>query len=347
MKTAILGFAVAFVATPAFAANPQVQTIQGPIQHVTYNLASQTYTTTPTKATSATPVYDNTAFNGSFYAPGVLRYDMDWGTLAAAPYNCITAFTLGYGTSELVGPSVRIRFFEGATGFGVQGTLIETIDLTGLPPSTSGTPQAFAVTIDLKGSGLCFDLADGPIGYAYEFFDASTGPLLCGPPNETGVIDAIDNYDATTDLITQTFFFGGVPFASLYMDLTGHESYIPFGTACLGSGGFAPNLALSGCPCPGNDVTVDITSGNGGSNAALVVAGATGALPMGSCTLDVSAPFFLIFLGALPGAGAGNGAISFSSTIPATVTTATAFLQAVVDDSGNLITSNGVQIDIP
>ncbi len=352
MKLATLALVAAgmLCAAPAFAANERSVPYSGPMTHVVYDMATHTVTPAMTKG-GPVLVYNNTTTNGYYYKPTVGKYVMDWGTLAAAPYNCITSFDFAYVTSSTAaaGVDIRIRVFSGATGYGTQGTVAFDQTFTGLPGSTTGSPTGWLITIPLS-PGFCFDLPDGPIGYAYEVFDTLTGPYLIGPPNEVGVANAFDRYITATNAYDGTYWFGGTPFASFYFALTGWESFINFGAACAGTGGFLPNLALTGCACPGNTVNLTISNALGGAPAALILGAFPGAIPLdpyGVCFLDIGAPFIMTYLGPLPGAGPGGGGLAFAGVIPPTSPAGTAYIQVVIQDAGNLITTNGIQIDIP
>ncbi|MFT7464048.1 MAG: hypothetical protein ACI9EF_002397 [Pseudohongiellaceae bacterium] len=189
---------------------------------------------------SAVVVYDNSATNGSFFTPGPGAVNMDWGILSAGGNNDITEFDIGYATSDTNPIAITIHLHEGATGFGDAGTTINSIPIAGLPGSVSGNPEGVIVTITLASA---VKILDGALGYSYEMFDTVSGPLLIGPPNEAGVIDAFDQYDSAFNPIG-TFNFGGppAPMASFYMAMSGvePECFLVFGGG-LGSDNYAPN----------------------------------------------------------------------------------------------------------
>ncbi len=214
----ILG--VAALTSAAFAQTPQRVDVEN-ITHVgVYHVATNTIT--PASQFEGTPalVFDNTAFAGSFFAPGPGTKNLDWADLSAVGQNELTEFVLGYATSELGTVDVNVEFRSGTAGFSVQGALEAAFSLTGLPGSVSGGPEAFAVTVDLTGAE--FVLPDGDFGYSFEALDSTTGPLLVGPPNPAGVEDAWDIYDLA-DTYLGTSFFGGTPLASFYLTLTGQQ----------------------------------------------------------------------------------------------------------------------------
>jgi hypothetical protein len=197
----------------------------GTVVHLgSYDLESHTITpANPGGDGVPSVVYDNTADNGFFFSPGPGVLSMDWGVLSAGGANTIATIQIGYATQTIGTVDIGVRIHEGATGFSGGGTVVSNVLVSGLPGSAAGEVVAFTLDIDLAGAGLSFDLADGAIGYSYETFDASTGPLLVGPPNEAGVADAFDQYLSGDGSYLGTFFFGGAPFASFHCRLAGVE----------------------------------------------------------------------------------------------------------------------------
>ncbi|MHC4844961.1 MAG: hypothetical protein ACYTCU_02245 [Planctomycetota bacterium] len=204
-----------------------------------YDIATQTFFPSDidpdTEPAEATPVvlFDNTAMSGSLTTGAGAIFDhhfLDWGTAAFGGAGAsISEIRIGYATDALAPESVdlRIRLYQGSTGFGVQGTVIGDYTLTGLPNSTSGSYEGFTVDVTLPTP---VDMNDGPIGWSYNSdatIDTSTGPLLVGPPVETGVEDAYDRYLERDESYIGTFWFGGDPFASFYMRLTGEPHVLP------------------------------------------------------------------------------------------------------------------------
>jgi len=217
----LTGVAVLGVLTPMIAA--QTSTSPVPINGTptylgTYSMATGEISP-PQAGDGDAVVFDNTAGNGSFFQPGP-TINMDWGTMAAGGNNFITNIQIGYATQEAGDIDLGIRIHEGATGFGDAGTVVSNLLVSDLPGSDGVAVAAFVIDLDLVGAGLVFELDDGPIGWSYEMFDLTTGPLLIGPPNEAGVIDAFDQ-SAPDETPIGTFFFGGVPFASFHCQLTG------------------------------------------------------------------------------------------------------------------------------
>lgn len=108
-----------------------------------------------------------------------------------------------------------------------------------------------------------------------------------------------------------------------------------FGTGCPGSGGFVPALAMSGCPSPGDSVTLSISKGLGGANAILFFGIVPLALPLGGgCQLHPQPLLPITLTLPLSGSGAGTGAISVPATIPAGSSPGQIVVQAFVPDPG-------------
>lgn len=301
------------------------------------------------QASTSNVVFDNAAVNGFAYAVNNGEYAQDTGTLSAQAHNCITDVEIGYGTSSATPVDMKVRFHANASGCGATpGTLVAELDLTGLPASDGVNLVGWTVSIDLEAAGACFELPDGDIGWSYEATDGVTGPLTVGPPVETGVGDFFAVYDSSNDTLLSCSWFGGTPYASFYLRLTGHQSSSTFGAACSGAGGFLPELSLSGCACEGGSIAITLAKAQGGAGAAMLISPTTGSAPLPNCTLDIGfpAPIFVI-LGVLPGSGAGNGGLTLNGAIPAGQAGITVYAQCVIKDStAGLITSNGLAIHV-
>jgi len=149
---------------------------------------------------------------------------------SAGASTIVDAFTFGYCTFEVdttrggPGVSLDIAFFSGAgLGFGVNDTEAARFSSSGLPAS-DGAGACHFITVGLRG-GAGFCLPDGEIGYSYcaPGPQATTGPVIgdiSACPN--GTVGAFDIYACGGDPATYagTFFFGGSPTATFYMDIT-------------------------------------------------------------------------------------------------------------------------------
>jgi hypothetical protein len=240
MKTVFSILALGALAAPLTA--QALTTGEAPIQVVpqyagTYDVTSDTLIPVAPPP-GGTVVFDNTAGNGSFYAPGAGLANMDWGTLSAGGSNSVTSIQIGYASSSTTDVDMIVSLHEGATGFGDAG-VISSYSLTGLPGGDPfGGIQAWIIDVTLPGA---LELPDGAIGWSYEATDDLTGPLTVGPPNEAGVVDAFDQYAGTGGPVLGTFFFGGVPFASFHMQLTAEaECFLVIGDQPGVDGNFMP-----------------------------------------------------------------------------------------------------------
>lgn len=149
---------------------------------------------------------------------------------------------------------------------------------------------------------------------------------------------------------TATFDPPDVVVVSLLFDSTGGGPILPYGSGCAGTGGFVPDLSLTGCVAPCGMVTLEMKGGLGGAPAFLFLGSQTAAIPMWfGCTLNVAplfGPFGPIMLS---GSGAGAGAFSVGATIPITSPLGTVTTQGFVVDPGGVggySNTNGVQLTI-
>lgn len=123
-----------------------------------------------------------------------------------------------------------------------------------------------------------------------------------------------------------------------------------FGAGCAGSGGFTPNLTLTGCPRPGAAVTLSIDQALGGAGALLLfgTGAAAGTLP-GGCPLLLAGILPLAVSLPLGGTGPGGGSVSIATGVPGNAAPGTIALQAIVFDpqgQGGIAASNGLGVTI-
>lgn len=206
-----------------------------------YDLATNTFHAssidpdTASYESSGTVLFNNTTLSGSFTTGSgaiVTHHFMDWGTANFGGGGAtIESFRIGYATN-VVAPNpvtLRIRIYQGATGFGVQGTVLGDYVLTGLPNSASGGFEGFTVDVTPVTP---IAMADGAIGWSYNSDTAggsSTGPLLVGPiaSVEAGVVNAYDRYLETTNAYIGTFQFTAPTVGSFVMRLVGRANVAP------------------------------------------------------------------------------------------------------------------------
>lgn len=129
-------------------------------------------------------------------------------------------------------------------------------------------------------------------------------------------------------------WLGGLAWGHVYHYEAGGSPASHYGTACLGSGGFAPELELVGCPVEGLTVEFDVTNGLGG-RPALILLGlerAGGSSPL--CEAQVGSVFARLSV-TLTGAGPGQGAGRVTYALPASTPRGTRVTaQVMVRDEG-------------
>ncbi|MSP15069.1 MAG: hypothetical protein EXR73_00410 [Myxococcales bacterium] len=118
---------------------------------------------------------------------------------------------------------------------------------------------------------------------------------------------------------------------------------------CPGSGGFVPTLTLDGLPMPGEDITLSLRDGLGGSLALLVFGTDFADLPMGKSggSLHVAPLLPDVLSLFLTGSGAGTGAFDLAETIPPSLIGVQLVTQTLVVDPGvpaGFTVSNAVMV---
>lgn len=127
-----------------------------------------------------------------------------------------------------------------------------------------------------------------------------------------------------------------------------------YGTGCPGSGGFVPQIGMTGCFAASDTTVLSISNGLGGSQAFVMYGFGQAAVPLGAGCLLRIAVLAPSPVGPLPlfGAGAGGGAIALPILLPPSLVTAWGIslnLQAFVVDPGaplGFVATNGVQATI-
>lgn len=239
--TVLAGLALGALLAPASAQDYIPVSV---VNYAKYDMATQTFTVLPGNPDlnpgDADPVvlYDNSATNGYFTTgSGAIKthHFMDWGTFTTTPGMGadVTEFRMAYVTNILAPTPVtfRMRFYQGATGNGVKGTIIGDYSVTGLPNSASGGFEGWIVDVTLT-TPLHID--DGAIGWSYNSdtggSTTGTGPFLVGPPNGPGAgaahgpaFGSYDRYLETTDAYVTTLV-GSTVMLSMPIRLKGRET---------------------------------------------------------------------------------------------------------------------------
>jgi hypothetical protein len=181
-------------------------------------------------------------------------------------------------------------------------------------------------------------------------FDQNGDLVVCGGANLLNTVDRVPRTGGTPtplgQISGQFFLASGI---TVVLSTCPGEATV-YGQGCAGSGGFTPSLTFTGCPAPGEAVSIDIANGLGGAPSVLFFGLGASAIPMGGgCTLNtfpllaptISFPLF--------GAGAGNGVMSLPGVMPAGTSGLTFTTQLFVADAASPIgasASNGLQITI-
>ena len=112
MKTVSFALAAAAIlATVATAQNQlPVKKVTGPIKTLQYGVH--------TPKASPVIVYSNTILSGYYSVPGTNEEWIDHGIITGnGDHDTITGAQVGYATTLLTGPAIRVRTYDGYTGF--------------------------------------------------------------------------------------------------------------------------------------------------------------------------------------------------------------------------------------
>ncbi len=157
---------------------------------------------------SALSIYNNTVTSSSWYAPGLRKELIDFGSSGGGT---VTSFTIGYVTTLADPGIITIQFYSGTTS-ATRGSVITSFEISGLSGSTTpGTAYAFSAAITLDGSQQ-FELPAGAFGYSYEFANTSTGVWL-----SSGGAGNVDGF--WIDRKYNNSPFGGDPFGGFFMSI--------------------------------------------------------------------------------------------------------------------------------
>lgn len=221
---------------------------------------------------------------------------------------------------------------------------IADVNTDGVPDAILGAPwynsQTGIVYVASGVDGATLATIYGPAYSNFGFFVSSAQDL---------------NLDNVPDVLA------GAPYADLGGNNSGSAlvvslecgDVVSYAAGCAGSGGFTPNLDMTGCLTPGGEGTMEIDSGLGGSLAFILVG--TGQNPLQisglGCPVDVAPltpPRIVGFT--LDGVGDGNGTKSFGVDVNMIVSgPLVRTLQLIVADpggAGGYSTSNAIQITV-
>ena len=118
---------------------------------------------------------------------------------------------------------------------------------------------------------------------------------------------------------------------------------------CAGSGGFVPGLWGEGCPQGGGTIRLALTNGAGGGQGLLLVGLGGGTAAFKGCTLSVLPLTPLNLSLPLTPGGAGAGQWGLAAQLPASLSTGSLYLQALLPDAGvpgGATASNPLRMDL-
>ncbi len=234
------------------------------------------------------------------------------------------------------------------------GTFAAPVVFNGnLGGAAGGHPNTIAA-LDADGDGYDDVVASGPnalyalCGHAQFALESrwfASGGELAG-----GLCTYDGNRDGRMDIANLAAITIAAP-----SRLVLHKNLLPrfftsYGTGCAGSGGFVPNLALSGTATSSGTVKASLTKGLGGATAILVLGASHAHVPLGMGCFLLTSPLFPVTI-ALPmqGTGAGNGKLTLSGKLPTPAALGFIDFQAIVLDAGvpwGFCASNAVEMHV-
>ncbi|HTE04568.1 MAG TPA: PQQ-binding-like beta-propeller repeat protein [Planctomycetota bacterium] len=110
--------------------------------------------------------------------------------------------------------------------------------------------------------------------------------------------------------------------------------FMPYASGCPGSGGLTPALSGSGCPSPGETITLAVDGALGGAAAFLLLGTGTGSQVVKGCPVSVLPLLPVAIPLVLGGSGAGNGSLALAAPIPPGAPSVDLYLQVLVADPG-------------
>jgi len=146
---------------------------------------------------------------------------------------------------------------------------------------------------------------------------------------QTGTMRSLDTSTVTAPRIADKLNGQYFPATSAIDGCAGFTG--TYGAGCAGSGGFIPQLSVTGCGAVSEVLDVKIENGLGGANALVFVGNNSASIPAGKCTLLIT-PFNFLAVLPLGGIGPGAGSFEFSGSVPVTAAGTTNTVQTWVED---------------
>ena len=276
----------------------------------------------------------------TFLTPLDLIMNQDGGTYSvsrAAGDFVIAGQDMG-GHPILAGPDGALGTADDVDEFDGEG--VSPISLANLLPGVSPVVLARAKQVihknDSSGSGSFVAPTDD---------DGSLVALEYGRGRVAGAFDRntfFNQNGAGTDLTR----FDNAQLARNLFGWLADADGPSYGDGCAGTGGTTPELALLGCPRPGDQVALSLDGALGGAPALLLFGVGAGQVPLpGGCALLFSTLLPVSVPLTLP----GNGALLLPVQIPANTQVGSVRLQVVVADAGaagGVAASNGVAVEV-
>lgn len=298
-----------------------------PVQHSNFDFAANGGSYLTAIAMAPTDTQRMYAVN----AGGKLFYSTDKGVNWTASANSAPGEHYFYGNALAVHPTNPLEAVVGGSGYSTSGVRRTTDG--GVTWSALGSEMPSTHFYDLAYDG------DGNV-----FAGAETGAWKWD--RATGAWDDILGATAPITLYWSVEYVPGknaMRFGTYGRGIWDYELGGPscpatiasFGTGCAGSGGFVPVLSMTGCPSPGDSVTLSITQGLSGSTAILFFGVYPWVLPLGGgCQLHPQPLLPMTLTLPLWGAGPGQGSISVPATIPPGSNPGQLVVQAFIPDNG-------------
>ncbi|MFG0317104.1 MAG: beta-galactosidase [Planctomycetota bacterium JB042] len=272
------------------------------------------------------PIGAESTYVAAGYTPSV--YTQSWHTVigacaAAVPHHVLDVDVHPVFGSDVVAQNV-VAYAKGALGprFGALGAWWTEHNANDVYPG---------MFTELKGMF--------PDGYATVQVAQSVtnNPAAFGPDGLRGTLDLAlasgiryaEVWNA--DLLNPTLATDLTEVNDLFL-CDGH--YFPYGDACVGGGGVAPEIRVHGCPSPGAQFGVEVSGGPAGALSAMVFGTGIGSTPLGrGCDLAVTPLFPVVLMGSLGASGPAAGTIGWAGTLPAGLV-GTITLQVLIADGG-------------
>lgn len=311
--------------------------------------------------------YDNSVDLDPFLGPGNELADalvfppgdevFDWGIKFCGGSNFVDQLTIGFASFAPVGfnGSLTLRVYSRAFGFGVHGTPVAELPLTGLLSNGPFVPPhgLIPVYLTIELGSQSFYLPEGPIGWSYTNPDGMTGPLLVDVRIDAGTQNFFDVYSpgpAVDDNFQGTFLLppGGAsndPLEnSFYIQI--NENTVFGQSAPIPTAGNPQNLFSVGRPIIGTpwEAVVDLSSIVGATTSFLAITGqdipgGTNS-PYGTLVID---PFTLVGPGQARPAGVNH---VFDLPIDPSLVGKVLYAQAFFDSAFGFLLSNGLELTV-